>query len=111
MKNYPKLTTGIVVAWFLFSLTASALHLFKNDASRIGLAVAIAALAPIVVLSLWFAASESFRHSALSLSPHILTPAQALRLALFTSILVEVGSTLPTVFAFPAGYGHMPIGA
>ena len=111
MKNYAKLTTGIVVAWFLFSLTASALHLFKDDASRIGLAVAIAALAPIVVLSLWFAASESFRHSVLSLSPQILTSVQAFRLVGFTFILLQARSTLPAVFAFPAGYGDMAIGA
>jgi hypothetical protein len=111
MKNYAKLATGIMVAWFLFALTASALHLFKNDANRIGLAVAIAALVPIVVFSLWFAASDSFRHFVLSFNPQILTSVQAFRLVGFTFVLLEARSVLPAVFAFPAGYGDMLIGA
>jgi hypothetical protein len=111
MKNYAKLATGIIFGWFVFALTASALHLFKNDGNRIGLAVAIAALAPIVVFSLWFAASESFRHFVISLNPRILTSVQAFRLVGFTFVLLEARSVLPAVFAFPAGYGDMAIGA
>jgi hypothetical protein len=30
MKNYGKLATGLIVAWFIFALSASALYLFKN---------------------------------------------------------------------------------
>jgi hypothetical protein len=111
MKNYAKLTTGIIFAWFLFAFTASALHLFKNNVNRIGLAVAIAALAPIVVFSLWFAASDSFRSFALSANPQILTSVQAFRLVGFTFVLLEARSALPAVFAYPAGYGDMAIGA
>jgi hypothetical protein len=32
MKNHGKLVTGLIVAWFILALSASALHLFKNDA-------------------------------------------------------------------------------
>ena len=111
MKNYGKLTTGIIVGWFIFALSASALHLFKNNSNRIGLAVAIAALAPIVVFSLWFAASETFRQFALSLNPRILTSAQCGRIIGFTFVLLEAHRVLPGVFALPAGYGDMAIGA
>ena len=111
MKNFAKLATGIIFGWFVFALTASALHLFKNDGNRIGLAVAIAALTPIVVFSLWFAASESFRHFVISLDPQILTSVQAFRLVGFTFVLLEARSVLPAVFAFPAGYGDMAVGA
>ncbi len=52
MKNYGKFTAWLIAGWFLFALTASALHVFENGANRIGLAVAIAALTPIVVF-LW----------------------------------------------------------
>jgi hypothetical protein len=110
MKNYGKLTTGIIVGWFIFALSASALHLFKNDSNRIGLAVAIAALAPIVVFSLWVAGSETFRQFALSLNPKILTSAQAWRIVGFTFVLLEARGVLPAVFALPAGYGDMAIG-
>jgi hypothetical protein len=111
MKNYGKLTAGIIVVWFLFALSASALHLFRNDANRIGIAVAIAAVTPIVIFSLSFAASESFRQFALSLNPRFLTSAQAWRIIGFTFLLLEAHAVLPAIFALPAGYGDMAIGA
>jgi hypothetical protein len=77
MKNYGKLTLALIVGWFFFALFASAIHLFKTDADRIGLAVAITALSPIVVFSLWFAASRNFRQFVLSLNSRILTSAQS----------------------------------
>jgi hypothetical protein len=111
MKNYAKLSIGIIVVWFVFALSASALHLFHNDSNRIGAAVGVAALVPIVVFSLWFAASEGFRRFALSLNPRILTSAQAWRMVGFTFVLLEARGVLPAVFALPAGYGDMVIGA
>jgi hypothetical protein len=110
MKNYAKLTIGLILIWFVFALSASALHLFQNNANRIGLAVAFAAGTPIVVFSLWFAASQNFRRFALSLNPKILTSAQSWRIIGFTFLLLEAHSVLPAVFAFPAGYGDMFIG-
>lgn len=109
--NYKKVAIGIIVSWFVFALSASALHLFKNDANRIGLAVAIAALTPIIVFSLWYAASAGFRQFALSLDPRLLTSAQAWRIIGFTFVLLEARGVLPAVFAWPAGYGDMAIGA
>ncbi|MFZ0520580.1 MAG: hypothetical protein WAN14_25180 [Candidatus Acidiferrales bacterium] len=110
MKNYGKLTIGLIVVWFLFALFASAAHLFENNGNRIGIAVAIAATVPLIVFSLWFAASESFRKFALSLNPRILTGAQAGRIIGFTFLLLEARNALPAIFAFPAGYGDMLIG-
>jgi hypothetical protein len=110
MKNYGKLTTGIIVLWFIFALSASALHVFKNDANRIGVEVAIAAVTPIVVFSLWFAVSEKFRQFALSLNPRTLTSLQSWRFVGFTFVLLEARGVLPAIFAWPAGYGDMAIG-
>src|SRR5260370_33911140 len=100
--NYRKLTTGIIVGWFIFALFASALHLFKNDSNRIGVEVGIAALTPIVIFSLWVAASESFRSFALSLNPRLLTSAQAWRIIGVTVVLLEGRGILPAVLALPA---------
>ncbi|OLB40543.1 MAG: hypothetical protein AUH11_01590 [Acidobacteria bacterium 13_2_20CM_57_17] len=111
MKNYGKLATGLIVVWFLFALSASALHVFENNSNRIGLAVGMAALTPIVVFFLWLAASESFRRFTLSLNPRILTSAQAWRMVGFTFVLLEARGALPAIFALPAGYGDMAIGA
>jgi hypothetical protein len=111
MKNYGKLTAGLIAAWFVFALTGSALNLFTNNSQRIGVAVALAALIPILVFSLWFATSDKFRQFALSLNPRILTLTHSWRILGFTFVLLEAKSMLPAVFALPAGYGDMAIGA
>jgi len=101
----------LIGAWFVFALSASALNVFRNDAERVGIAVAIAALAPIVVFAVWYATSEGFRKFAMSLNPRILTALQTWRLVGFTFLLLEAHQVLPAIFALPAGYGDMAIGA
>lgn len=110
MKNYAKFTIGLIIVWFVFALSASALHLFQNNANRIGLAVAFAAATPIAVFSLWFAASVNFRYFTLSLNPRSLTSVQSWRFVGFTFLLLEAHRILPGIFAFPAGYGDVAIG-
>src|SRR5260370_37487684 len=105
MKNYGKLTLGIIVVWFIFALSASALHLFKNDENRIGVEVAIAALAPIVVCALWFAASEILRQFAFSFNPLTLTALQSWRFIVFIFVLLDARVSRPAIFALPSGYG------
>jgi hypothetical protein len=111
MKTYAKLNAGIIAAWFLFALSASALHWFKNDANRIGGAVALAALTPLVLFALWLAASPTFRQFALSLDVRMLTVAHTWRLLGFTFLVSQARGILPAIFALPAGYGDMAIGA
>jgi hypothetical protein len=111
MKNYGKLVMGLIAVWFIAVLSASALHLFKDDANRLGIGVGIAAITPIVIFSLWFAASEGFRKFTLTLDPAILTSLQAWRVGGFTFVLLEAHRVLPAIFAWPAGYGDMAIGA
>ena len=108
--THGKLTAGLIAAWFLFALSASALHWFRNDANRVGLAVAFAAVVPILVFALWFAASGKFRQFTLSLNPQLLTLVQSWRIIGFTFVLLEARGVLPAIFALPAGYGDMAIG-
>jgi hypothetical protein len=107
--RYEKL--GLVAIWFLLALYASASEWFRNDANRIGLAVAAAAVTPILVFALWFASSEKFRQFVMSLNPQVLTLAQSWRIVGFTFVLLEARGGLPAIFAWPAGYGDMAIGA
>jgi len=111
MKAYGKLTTGLIVAWFLFALGAGALGLFENAANRVGAAVGIAALVPIVVFAVWFAASESFRRFVLGLNARTLTFVQSGRIIGVTFVILQARGVLPAVFAWPAGYGDIFIGA
>ena len=111
MRSYRTLTALIVAAWFVFALSASARNLFRNDAARLGLPVAIAALSPILLFALWFAASSGFRQFAYSLSPRILTLVQTWRIGGFVFITLYTLGILPGIFALPAGGGDMLIGA
>jgi hypothetical protein len=110
MKNYGKLAATLLFGWFTVVLSASAFHLFRNE-NRIGISVAFASLTPIVSFSLWFAASKKFREFALSLNPRVLTAVQSWRMAGFIFVLLEAHGVLPAIFAWPAGYGDMAIGA
>jgi hypothetical protein len=110
-KSYGRLTTGLIAAWFAFALIASDLLWFRNDGNRIGIAVAVAAGTPILIFAAWFAASENFRKFVLSLDPQILTLAQTWRIVGFIFVLLEARGVLPAIFAWPAGYGDMAIGA
>jgi hypothetical protein len=110
ITSYGKLAAVLIAVWFVSVLSASALHLFENNANRIGVAVAIAAVAPLLVFALWVAASEKFRQFALSLNPQVLTLAQTWRIVGFTFVLLEARGVLPPIFALPAGYGDMAIG-
>jgi hypothetical protein len=111
MKNYGRLAATLLFGWFIVVLSASALHLFRNDANRIGIAVAVASLTPIASFSLWFAASRKFREFALALNPRVLTAVQSWRIVGFIFVLLEAYGVLPAIFAWPAGYGDMAIGA
>jgi hypothetical protein len=106
MKSYGRLASWLIAFWFVFTLIASALHLFRNDSERIGIAVA----APVVIFAGWIAVSKGFREFALSLNPRILTALQTWRCIGFTFVLLEARGVLPAVFALHAGYGDMFIG-
>jgi hypothetical protein len=67
--TYGKLTAGLIVAWFTFSLSASALHLFRTDPSRPPLPLLLAVVIPIFLFFLWYRSSRSFRDFVLSLNP------------------------------------------
>lgn len=111
MTKYGKITAGLLAVWFIAAFTASAAHLFENGSSQFGFSVAVAALAPMIVFSLWLAASEGFRDFALSLNPKILTSVQVWRIVGYTFLLLQARNALPAIFALPAGYGDMFIGA
>jgi hypothetical protein len=108
---YKKLTAGLIAAWFLFSLSASARHVFENDSARPPLALGLAVLIPIGLFAVWWAASPGFREFALSLNPRTLTVAQSWRIAGYVFLVLQTYGILPAVFAQSAGWGDIAIGA
>ena len=111
MSKYGKIAAGLLAAWFVAVFWASAEHLFVNASARLGVSIGVAALAPMIVFSLWFAASEGFRNFAMSLNPRVLTAVQVWRIIGSTFLVLEARNVLPAIFALPAGYGDMFIGA
>ncbi|HMG84100.1 MAG TPA: hypothetical protein VK574_00065 [Terracidiphilus sp.] len=111
MSKYAKFTGGIIAAWFVFSLGASALHLFTNAPNQPPLPLGLAALTPIVLFLAWFISSAKFRQFALALSPRVLTHVQSWRIAGFAFLVLAAYGILPGLFALPAGWGDMAIGA
>jgi hypothetical protein len=111
MKKYKTLITGLIVVWFILVLSASGLHLFTNGTNSIGIAVATAAVAPIAIFFLWFSSSDSFRRFAMTLDPATLTSLHSWRILGFSFVVLEARGILPAIFAWPAGYGDMAIGA
>jgi hypothetical protein len=109
--KYAKLTAGLIFVWFLFSLTASALHLFKTEPEQPPLPVGLAVLIPIVIVGVWSAVSRSFRQFLLELNPRTLTVVQAWRIAGFVFLVLYAYGILPGQLALPAGWGDIAIGA
>jgi hypothetical protein len=109
--KYTKLTTGLIFVWFLFSLAASALHLFTTSPGQPPLPVGLAVLIPIGIFVAWAAASQPFRQFLLSLDPRTLTIVQSWRIAGFAFLVLYAYSILPGEFALPAGWGDIAIGA
>jgi hypothetical protein len=101
--KYAKLTTGLIFVWFLFSLTASALHIFRTDPAQPPLLVGLAVLIPIVIVVVWSATSQSFRQFLLTLNPRTLTFAQTWRTEGLVFLVLYTYSILPGQFALPAG--------
>ncbi len=111
MSLYAKRIAGVVAVWFALSLAAAALHLYETGPGQPPLAFGLAALAPIVLFLAWFYRSPKFREFALSLNPRVLTLVQSWRLAGFVFLVLAEYRILPRVFALPAGWGDIAIGA
>jgi hypothetical protein len=101
-KDYGKLAVGIIAAWFVFALSASAAHIFNQNAAAPPIALGLAVLIPIMAFWIWFRTSAGFREFVLSLDPRALTIVQSWRIAgsplsfcMCTGFCPEFSRTLP----------------
>jgi hypothetical protein len=111
MSKYIKLSTGLLAAWLVFTLSASAVHLFVNATNKPPAAFGLAVLTPVIAFLLWFAYSPGFRQFVLSLSPRALTLVQSVRIAGIVFLALATYKILPAYFALSAGWGDIIIGA
>jgi hypothetical protein len=109
--NYGKLTAGLIAAWFVIALGASALHLLQGAPGQPPIAILMAVLTPVVVFSIWYGSSKPFREWVLSLNPRTLTLIHAERIGGLVFLAMYTYKLLPGMFALPAGWGDIAIGA
>jgi hypothetical protein len=110
MSKHAKLSAGLLAAWLVFSLSSSALHLYRNAPNTPPTAFGIAVVTPILLFLVWFASSPGFRQFVLSLSPRTLTLVQSMRIAGFVFLVLGTYKILPEFFALSAGWGDIAIG-
>jgi len=110
-EKYRKLTSWLIAAWFVFALSASALHLFQTSPTAPPLAFGLSVLAPILVFLAWFRISPGFRAFVLGLNPRMLTLVHSWRVGGFVFLVLYTYGILPGMFALPAGWGDIAIGA
>ncbi|HEY6376871.1 MAG TPA: hypothetical protein VIX90_15225 [Edaphobacter sp.] len=109
--GYGRLTVGLIAAWFVLSLMASAFHMFSTSPDKPPLPLLIAVVVPITVFWVWYRTSTSFKAYVLSLNPRTLTIIHSWRIAGFVFLVLYTYGILPGVFALPAGWGDIAIGA
>jgi hypothetical protein len=109
--NYGKLTAGLIAAWFVASLLASALHLLERPPGQPPIPLLLAVLTPIAVFSIWYLRSKAFRELVMSLDPRLLTVVQTFRIVGFVFLVLYTYRILPGMLALPAGWGDIAIGA
>jgi hypothetical protein len=110
MSKYAKLSAGLLAAWFVFALSSSALHLYRNAPNTPPIALGIAVVTPIVLFLVWFASSPGFREFVLSLNPRTVTLVHTLRTAGIVFLALGTYKILPAFFALSAGWGDIAIG-
>lgn len=109
--NYAKLTAWLIAAWFAVALGASVLHLLQGAPGQPPIAILIAVLSPLIAFSIWYGSSKPFREWVLSLNPRTLTLIHAERIAGLVFLAMYTYHILPGMFALPAGWGDITIGA
>jgi hypothetical protein len=104
------LRAAVLVAWFFLALGGSLLGVFDSE-PRLPLPLGLAAVGPVAVFAFSYLTSGRFRQFVSSLDLRILTVAQSWRVGGIVFLILYCRGALPAVFALPAGWGDIAIGA
>src|SRR5262245_17308968 len=106
------LTVGIVLAlWLTTVFVLGSRGAFVQLAATPPLSIFLAVTLPIVIALAAYRSSSAFRHWVLSVDQRLAVGLQAWRFGGFVFLALSSYSLLPSVFAWPAGFGDMAIGA
>ena len=104
------LTVAIISLWFLLAFSCSLLGVFDSK-QRLPIPLGAAAILPVVVFAIWYLRSAEFRQFVLAANLRVLTLAQTWRVGGVVFLILHHQGLLPGVFALPAGWGDLAIGA
>jgi len=104
------LTVVILSLWFLLALSCSLLGVFDSK-QRPPIPLGAAAILPVVAYAIWYLRSTEFRQFVLAANLRVVTLAQTWRVGGVVFLILHHQGLLPEVFALPAGWGDMAIGA
>ncbi|MBB5060155.1 hypothetical protein HDF16_004891 [Granulicella aggregans] len=110
-QAYSTFTSRLIALWFVIAFSASALHWIKTPPTVPPLPLGIAAGLPLIVFGVWYASSRTFRDFCMGLDRSVLTMIQSWRVAGFVFLVLYTHQILPGMFALPAGWGDISIGA
>jgi hypothetical protein len=108
--NVKVLTLTAVSVWFLLALFASLFGVFDSEPAP-PIPLGLFTVVPIAAYGVLYLASDRFRDFVLSLDLHVLTLAQTWRVGGIVFLILYWQSALPGVFALPAGWGDIAVGA
>ena len=104
------LTVTILSLWFLVALSCSLLGVFDSE-QRPPIPLGAAALLPVVAYAICYLTWTEFRRFVLVANLRFLTLAQTWRVGGVVFLILHYQDLLPSVFALPAGWGDIAIGA
>jgi len=104
------LTVAILAFWFLLALSFSLLGVFDSK-YRPPISLGAAAILPVIAFAIGYLKLTEFRQFVLASNLGILTLAQTWRVGGVVFLILHRQGVLPGVFALPAGWGDIAIGA
>jgi hypothetical protein len=104
------LTVTILSLWFLVALSCSLLGVFDSK-QRLPIPLGAAALLPVVAYAICYLTWTEFRRFVLAANLRLLTLAQTWRVGGVVFLILHHRGLLPGMFALPAGWGDIAIGA
>jgi hypothetical protein len=99
-----------VLSWFLLALGCSVFGVFDSQ-DQPPLTLGAAAIVPVLVFGIGYLRSDAFRQFVLGANPRLLVLAQTWRIGGVVFLILHHRGLLPGVFALPAGWGDIAIGA
>lgn len=101
---------GIVSVWFVTVFAASVLGAFDSR-QRAPIPLGVAAFVPVIIFTVWYLGSKALRQFVLAVDLRVLTLAQTWRVGGVLFLVLYARDVLPAVFALPAGWGDIVVGA